>query len=162
MILDDSTSAVDTATDAAIRKGLKEEFGSTTVFIIAQRIGSVQDADKIIVMNDGRIDAVGTHEELLESNKIYREVYYSQQRGSGRAAARLRRRGGAGMSRRKKKEGILSAGAGKFAVGHPMATFKRILSYFKNLTRGRVNPCGGSPLVLNVAAYGGRHLSCSP
>ena len=87
MILDDSTSAVDTATDAAIRKGLKEEFGSTTVFIIAQRIGSVQDADKIIVMNDGRIDAVGTHEELLESNKIYREVYYSQQRGSDEAAA---------------------------------------------------------------------------
>ena len=87
MILDDSTSAVDTATDAAIRKGLKEEFGSTTVFIIAQRIGSVQDADKIIVMNDGRIDAVGTHEELLESNKIYREVYYSQQWGSDEAAA---------------------------------------------------------------------------
>ena len=87
MILDDSTSAVDTATDAAIRKGLKEEFGSTTVFIIAQRIGSVQDADKIIVMNDGRIDAVGTHAELLESNKIYREVYYSQQRGSDEAAA---------------------------------------------------------------------------
>ena len=87
MILDDSTSAVDTATDAAIRKGLKEEFGSTTVFIIAQRIGSVQDADKIIVMNDGRIDAVGTHEELIESNKIYREVYYSQQRGSDEAAA---------------------------------------------------------------------------
>ena len=87
MILDDSTSAVDTATDAAIRKGLKEEFGSTTVFIVAQRIGSVQDADKIIVMNDGRIDAVGTHAELLESNKIYREVYYSQQRGSDEAAA---------------------------------------------------------------------------
>lgn len=87
MILDDSTSAVDTATDAAIRKGLKEEFGSTTVFIIAQRIGSVQDADKIIVMNDGRIDSVGTHAELLESNKIYREVYYSQQRGSDEAAA---------------------------------------------------------------------------
>lgn len=87
MILDDSTSAVDTATDAAIRKGLKEEFGSTTVFIIAQRIGSVQDADKIIVMNDGRIDAVGTHAELLESNKIYRDVYYSQQRGSDEAAA---------------------------------------------------------------------------
>ena len=78
---------MDTATDAAIRKGLKEEFGSTTVFIIAQRIGSVQDADKIIVMNDGRIDAVGTHAELLESNKIYREVYYSQQRGSDEAAA---------------------------------------------------------------------------
>ena len=87
MILDDSTSAVDTATDAAIRKGLKEEFGSTTVFIIAQRIGSVQDADKIVVMDDGRIDAIGTHEELLASNKIYQDVYYSQQRGSDEAAA---------------------------------------------------------------------------
>ena len=87
MILDDSTSAVDTATDAAIRKGLKEEFGSTTVFIIAQRIGSVQDADKIVVMDEGRIDAVGTHEELLASNKIYQDVYYSQQRGSDEAAA---------------------------------------------------------------------------
>ena len=86
MILDDSTSAVDTATDAAIRKGLKEEFGATTVFIIAQRISSVQDADKIVVMNDGKIDAVGTHEELLASNKIYRDVYYSQQRGSDEAA----------------------------------------------------------------------------
>ena len=87
MILDDSTSAVDTATDAAIRKGLREEFGSTTVFIIAQRISSVQDADKIVVMDDGRIDAVGTHEELLASNKIYQDVYYSQQRGSDEAAA---------------------------------------------------------------------------
>ncbi len=87
MILDDSTSAVDTATDAAIRKGLREEFGSTTVFIIAQRISSVQDADKIIVMNDGKIDAVGTHEELLAGNRIYQDVYYSQQRGSDEAAA---------------------------------------------------------------------------
>ena len=87
MILDDSTSAVDTATDAAIRKGLREEFGSTTVFIIAQRISSVQDADKIIVMNDGKIDAVGTHEELLAGNRMYQDVYYSQQRGSDEAAA---------------------------------------------------------------------------
>ena len=87
MILDDSTSAVDTATDAAIRQGLREEFGSTTVLIIAQRISSVQEADKIIVMDDGRIDAVGTHEELLASNKIYQDVYYSQQKGSDEAAA---------------------------------------------------------------------------
>ncbi len=82
MILDDSTSAVDTATDAAIRLGLKEKFGETTVLIIAQRIASVQDADKIIVMNDGKIDAIGTHEELLKSNEIYRDVYMSQQHGS--------------------------------------------------------------------------------
>ena len=82
MILDDSTSAVDTATDAAIRAGLKEKFGDTTVLIIAQRIASVQEADKIIVMNDGKIDAVGTHEELLKTNEIYRDVYLSQQHGS--------------------------------------------------------------------------------
>ena len=82
MILDDSTSAVDTATDAAIRSGLKEKFGDTTVLIIAQRIASVQDADKIIVMNDGKIDAIGTHEELLATNEIYKDVYMSQQHGS--------------------------------------------------------------------------------
>ncbi|MBQ9276531.1 MAG: ABC transporter ATP-binding protein [Clostridia bacterium] len=81
MILDDSTSAVDTATDAAIRSGLKEKFGDTTVLIIAQRIASVENADKIIVMNDGKIDAIGTHDELLESNDIYRDVYFSQQSG---------------------------------------------------------------------------------
>ncbi len=82
MILDDSTSAVDTATDASIRAGLKKEFGDTTVIIIAQRISSVEDADRIIVMNDGKIDAIGTHEELLETNDIYRDVYQSQQKGS--------------------------------------------------------------------------------
>ncbi len=82
LILDDSTSAVDTKTDKLIRKAFLEEIPDTTKIIIAQRVSSVQDADKIIVMDKGRIDAVGTHEELLESNKIYREVYNSQQKGS--------------------------------------------------------------------------------
>lgn len=82
MIMDDSTSAVDTATDAAIRSGLKQEFGDTTVIIIAQRISSVEDADRIIVMNDGKINGIGTHEELLASNEIYRDVYESQKKGS--------------------------------------------------------------------------------
>lgn len=82
MILDDSTSAVDTATDAKIRSGLKNEFGDTTVIIIAQRISSVEDADRIIVMNDGKIDAVGTHEELIATNQIYQDVYNSQKKGS--------------------------------------------------------------------------------
>ena len=82
MIMDDSTSAVDTATDAAIRKGLKKEFGAPTVLIIAQRISSVEDADRIIVMNDGKIDAIGTHAELIETNAIYRDVYNSQKKGS--------------------------------------------------------------------------------
>lgn len=82
MIMDDSTSAVDTATDAAIRSGLKNEFGDTTVLIIAQRISSVESADRIIVMNDGKIDAIGTHEELLATNEIYQDVYNSQKKGS--------------------------------------------------------------------------------
>lgn len=78
LILDDSTSAVDTRTDALIRKAFREEIPDTTKFIIAQRISSIQDADKIIVLDDGKINGVGTHEELLKSNEIYREVYYSQ------------------------------------------------------------------------------------
>lgn len=81
LILDDSTSAVDMQTDALIRQAFREEIPQTTKFIIAQRIASVMDADKIIVMEGGRIDAVGTHDELLKNNRIYQEVYYSQQKG---------------------------------------------------------------------------------
>ncbi len=81
LILDDSTSAVDTATDARIRAAFRSELADTTKLIIAQRISSVSDADRIIVLIDGRIDAIGTHEQLLESNEIYREVYTSQQKG---------------------------------------------------------------------------------
>lgn len=83
LILDDSTSAVDTATDAKIRKAFREEIPNTTKIIISQRISSVQDADKIIVMDKGRIDGFGSHEELLETNTIYREIYQTQQKGSG-------------------------------------------------------------------------------
>lgn len=83
LILDDSTSAVDTATDAKIRKAFAEEIPDTTKFIIAQRISSIQDADRIIVLEDGRIDGIGTHEELLEHNEIYRAVYEGQTKGGG-------------------------------------------------------------------------------
>ena len=83
LILDDSTSAVDTKTDNLIRKAFAEEIPNTTKLIIAQRVSSVQDADKIIVMENGEINAVGTHEELLESNAIYKEVYESQNQMKG-------------------------------------------------------------------------------
>jgi len=83
LILDDSTSAVDTTTDAKIRAALKEAIPGTTKIIIAQRISSVQDADRIIVMNDGRIDGFATHEELLKTNAIYRDVYDAQTNGGG-------------------------------------------------------------------------------
>lgn len=83
LILDDSTSAVDTKTDAMIRMAFRSYIPETTKIIIAQRISSVEDADHIIVMDKGRIDAIGTHEELLKTNQIYREVYESQQKGGG-------------------------------------------------------------------------------
>ncbi len=83
LILDDSTSAVDTKTDASIRRAFREEIPDTTKIIIAQRVSSVEDADKIIVMDNGKINGIGTHEELLKSNDIYREVYESQVKGGG-------------------------------------------------------------------------------
>ncbi len=82
LILDDSTSAVDTKTDSLIRKAFKEEIPNTTKFIIAQRISSVEDADKIIVMENGMVNGFGTHDELLKNNKIYKEVYESQTKGA--------------------------------------------------------------------------------
>ena len=83
MILDDSTSAVDTKTDRLIRKGLKEDLPKMTKIVIAQRISSIEDADQIIIMDNGEINAIGTHEELLKNNVIYQEVYYTQNRVGG-------------------------------------------------------------------------------
>ena len=83
LILDDSTSAVDTKTDALIRKAFREEIPNTTKIIIAQRVSSIEDADQIIVLDEGRISGIGTSKELLETNEIYREVYESQVKGGG-------------------------------------------------------------------------------
>ena len=82
LILDDSTSAVDTKTDALIRKAFREEIPDTTKIIISQRVSSIEDADQIIVIDNGEINGVGTSEELLKTNQIYREVYESQTKGS--------------------------------------------------------------------------------
>ena len=82
LILDDSTSAVDTKTDAMIQQALAEYIPSTTKIVIAQRISSIQNADQIIVMDEGKISAKGTHEELMKTSKIYQEVYTSQQKGA--------------------------------------------------------------------------------
>ena len=87
LILDDSTSAVDTKTDAFIRKAFKEDIPNTTKIIIAQRISSIQDSDKIIVLNDGKINGFGTHEELLKTNEIYKDVYESQVKGDDKNEA---------------------------------------------------------------------------
>ena len=83
LILDDSTSAVDTKTDAKIRKAFREYIPETTKIIIAQRIASVEDADRIIIMDGGKISAIGNHSELLQSSKIYREIYISQNKAGG-------------------------------------------------------------------------------
>ena len=82
LILDDSTSAVDTKTDYLIRKAFREDIPEITKLIISQRISSIQDADRIIVMYDGKIDGIGTHEELLKTNQIYKEVYETQVKGA--------------------------------------------------------------------------------
>ena len=83
LILDDSTSAVDTATDARIREVFAKKIPGTTKLIIAQRISSVQDADRILVLEDGKVSAFDTHEQLLKTNQIYREIYDTQMKGGG-------------------------------------------------------------------------------
>ena len=86
LILDDSTSAVDTRTDYLIRKAFREELADITKLIISQRISSIEDADRIFVLDDGKINGIGTHEELLKTNAIYQEVYRTQVKGGGEDA----------------------------------------------------------------------------
>ena len=83
LILDDSTSAVDTKTDRLIRTALRNDLPKMTKIVIAQRISSIEDADQIIIMDDGKINAIGTHDELIKNNKIYQEVYYTQNQVGG-------------------------------------------------------------------------------
>ena len=87
LILDDSTIAVDTRTDALIRQGFREFIPETTKIIIAQRVASVQDADRIVMMEGGRIAAIGTHDQLMQSNDVYRELYLTQNRKSNNPQA---------------------------------------------------------------------------
>ena len=96
LILDDSTSAVDTRTDALIRAGFRRYIPSTTKIIIAQRIASVMDADIILLIEDGRIAAQGTHDELMENNSVYREIYYQQNRAGSGETDETAREGGDG------------------------------------------------------------------
>ena len=83
LILDDSTSAVDTATESKIRQAFASSIPGTTKIIIAQRVSSVQDADRILVLDNGRVNGLGTHQQLLENNKIYQEIYQAQTQGGG-------------------------------------------------------------------------------
>lgn len=85
LILDDSTSALDTETEAKIKEGLEKSLPGMTKIIISQRISSIMDADQIIILDDGKINAIGTHEQLLADNEIYQDIYFSQQKGGGQS-----------------------------------------------------------------------------
>ena len=119
MILDDSTSAVDTATDAKIRQGLKNVAKDMTTIIIAQRISSVEGCDKIVVLDDGKINAVGTHKQLLKNCSIYQEVYNSQQKPPPSKEVRL-------MPRPMAKKGVFAS-----KPKNLKGTLGRLVSYLK-------------------------------